>query len=587
MNDVYNELLDIGKRRGLLWPSFEIYGSAAGFFDYGPLGSKILDEITSLWRNYYIKKEGFEEINTTNIMSEPVFEGSGHLDGFDDSMTNCNDCNSSFRADHLIENFVDIQADSLSNEKIKQIIDGENINCPKCGGSLGEVYNFNLMFKTNIGPGSARAGYLRPETAQGIFVNFPYLYKYNRESLPFGVVQIGRAYRNEISPRQGVIRLREFLQMEAEVFVDPNKKIHPKFSELGDEEIALFDTEKQSKGENAVKIKIGEAVEKGIIDNEMLAYYIVLTKHFLINLGIDEDKLRFRQHMEDEMAHYASDCWDAEAKSERFGWVELVGVADRCSYDLEKHEEKSGMDMTAFREFDESKTEEKLIIEPKMDKIGPKFKEKAKDVVEKIEEKDSVEIKKEMEEDTIDLCIDGETIKLDGKYVNVSEEKEIMDGEKFYPHVIEPSYGLDRIFYITLEHSIEKDVQDGEERTYLKLPTNIAPIKVAVFPLLSKDRFKEEAERIYKTLSKKFETVYDDSGSIGRRYRRQDEVGTPYCITVDHKTLEDNTVTLRERDSTSQVRVNSKDLAEIIKELISKNRIGSSKKIADIGEKVR
>ncbi|OKY77680.1 MAG: Glycyl-tRNA synthetase class II [Candidatus Methanohalarchaeum thermophilum] len=573
MTDIYDKITEISKRRGFFWPSFDIYGSASGFYDYGPLGTKLIKNIKSKWRDYYINKESFDEIISTTIMSEDVFRASGHLDGFEDAMTECNNCNKSFRADHLVEDFTEEQADSLSNQKIYELIKENEVSCPACGGELGEVYNFNLMFKTSIGPGTGRNGYLRPETAQGMFVDFPYLQDTNRGKLPFGVVQIGRAYRNEISPRQGVIRLREFLQMEAEVFVKPGEKNHPSFSKVKDEKVKLYSIDQQEEKEGKPqKIKLEEALKSGLIGSEILAYYIGLTKKFLLDLGIDQSKLRFRQHLDEERAHYAEDCWDAEAKSDRFGWIELAGISDRTNYDLKKHGKNSNQDLRAFDKYKEPKKIEKKVISPNMDKLGPKFKDKSKKIAESLKDIRPEKMEKLLDKEKFEIEIDGEKFKLDDRYVEVEKKIEKRSGERFYPHVIEPSYGLDRITYITIEHSYDEDVLDEEKRKVIRFNKIVSPIDVAVFPLIEDKKLLNKSQKVIDSLDNELNTVYDESGSIGRRYRRQDEIGTPYCITIDHQTIEDNTVTIRERDSTDQIRVKISDINTTINKL-TKNKV--------------
>lgn len=570
MSDLYKEIMDISKRRGIIWPSFEIHGSASGFYDYGPLGEKLLENIEEKWKKYYVDKEGFKEVNTTTIMSEPVFEASGHLSGFEDAITQCKNCNTSYRADHLVEEFVEVEPDTLSNQEIEEEIERNGVNCPECGGELGKVYDFNLMFKTQIGPGKGRPAYLRPETAQGIFVNFNYLYQFNRKKLPFGVVQTGRAYRNEISPRKGVIRLREFQQMEAEVFVEPNKKTHPKFDEVKEKELTLFPITNQKNGnKDYLKKSAQEAVNEDIIGSQILAYYLALSKQILKEIGLDEEKIRFRQHLPEERAHYASDCWDVEAKSERFGWIELAGISDRSDYDLRKHEQKSGKNLKAFREFEEPKKTEEWVIEPEMDELGPKYKQKASKIAKKLKQHDPKKLKNQIKDSSHQIEIDDEKIEISKEEVSIEKKEKTIEGENFYPHIIEPSYGLDRILYILIEHSFKKDELGEGERRYFDFNTNISPLDVAVFPLIKEEELVAKAQETYSKLEKDFDIAYDDSGSIGKRYRRQDEIGTPYCVTIDHETLENNSVTLRELKTAKQVRIKIKNLKPTIRKLIT------------------
>ncbi len=551
-------------RRGFLWQSFEIYGGMAGFIDYGPLGNGVRRKLENLWREFFVINERAVEIDTPTIGIEEVFIASGHASSFTDVAIECEECGRIFRADHYIKEKLGIEAEETI-ESVKEVMETYDLRC-ECGGKFKHPENINLMFSTTIGPGKGKKGYLRPETAQGIFIDFKRLADYFREKLPFGVTQIGRAYRNEISPRQGVIRLREFNQAELEYFVDPRNKSHPQFERYKEQKIKLVD-----KFDNEHYITLSEAVEKGIIAHELLAYFIAKTREFLLKAGLKDEKLRFRQHKDDERAHYAVDCWDAEALTS-YGWVEIVGIADRSDYDLSKHTQYSGEDLSIFIPFKEPIKVKKKKVVPKMDKIGPTFKEKAKKIVELLEKAEPNE--------KIELEVDGEKIVLTTEYFEIKEVEEEVHGERIIPHVIEPSFGLDRITYSVLEHAFDKDIVDGEERRVLRLKRWMSPVQVAVLPLLSKDEFVNVAKRISEMLKANgIFTEYDDSGSIGRRYRRYDEIGTPFCITIDHQTLEDNTVTIRDRDTTKQVRVKIDELVGILKELLN-----SEKDIFEFGE---
>ncbi len=551
-------------RRGFLWQSFEIYGGMAGFIDYGPLGNGVRRKLENLWREFFVINERAVEIDTPTIGIEEVFIASGHASSFTDVAIECEECGRIFRADHYIKEKLGIEAEETI-ESVKEVMETYDLRC-ECGGKFKHPENINLMFSTTIGPGKGKKGYLRPETAQGIFIDFKRLADYFREKLPFGVTQIGRAYRNEISPRQGVIRLREFNQAELEYFVDPRNKSHPQFERYKEQKIKLVD-----KFDNEHYITLSEAVEKGIIAHELLAYFIAKTREFLLKAGLKDEKLRFRQHKDDERAHYAVDCWDAEALTS-YGWVEIVGIADRSDYDLSKHTQYSGEDLSIFIPFKEPIKVKKKKVIPKMDKIGPTFKEKAKKIVELLEKAEPNE--------KIELEVDGEKIVLTTEYFEIKEVEEEVHGERIIPHVIEPSFGLDRITYSVLEHAFDKDIVDGEERRVLRLKRWMSPVQVAVLPLLSKDEFVNVAKRISEMLKANgIFTEYDDSGSIGRRYRRYDEIGTPFCITIDHQTLEDNTVTIRDRDTTKQVRVKIDELVGILKELLN-----SEKDIFEFGE---
>jgi len=586
--DIYDSVIELAKRRGFLWNSFEIYGGTAGFYDYGPLGAMLKRRIENIWRDIYVINEGYYEIEVPTIGIEDVFVASGHVGGFSDPLTECVKCHESFRADHLIEDFAS-NPDTLTPDELSVIIKENNIKCPDCGGELGGVYEFNLMFSTSIGPGSKRVGYLRPETAQGMFVDFPRLLRFYREKLPFGVTQIGKAYRNEISPRQGVIRLREFTQAEAEIFVDPRDKSHPRFDSIRDYALILYSDPAQSSGKDQIEMSLGEAVEQGIIAHQFLAYALAMTHQFLVRVGVSPERLRFRQHMKDEMAHYAIDCWDAEILSDRFGWVEIVGIADRTDYDLNAHSRVSKTDLSVYVEYDEPRVVEKVVVKPDMGKIGPAFKGKAKAVMDALK-------KLEIDANIIPFNVDPISIQVDGEQVDIpldmyeiQQVTETIHGENIVPHVIEPSFGIDRIIYAVLEHAFREEEVHGEDvvkgedevqgkdkvksedegRIVLGLKSEVAPVQAAVLPLLTREELIEPARKIESALKHKgVMAAYDDSGTIGRRYRRNDEIGTPYSITVDYDTLEDDTITIRDRDSMKQVRAPADTIADTIHDLI-------------------
>jgi len=546
--DIYDKIMMLAKRRGFIYPSFDIYGGVAGFYDYGPLGSQLKQHIEDLWRSFYLLKDNCIEINTPNITLNEVLQASGHVDEFTDLTVDCKKCKRSYKVEDIIEKSLSVE-EAIKKDKVK---------CPTCGKKLTDARPVNLMFSTMIGIGEGRKAFLRPETAQGIFTNFHLLYRYAREKLPFGVIQVGRGYRNEVSPRQGVIRLREFSMAEAEIFFDPEDKTHPNFNGVKKKEIILFDNKKE------MKLSLEKAVNNKVINNQALAYYMYLTQEFLMTAGVDPKKFRFRKHASNELAHYATECWDAELHSERFGWIECVGIADRSAYDLGSHIESSGTDMYALRKFDTPKMVERKKIVPKMDMLGPLFKGKAGKIKTLLENMDVAKTKK------ISVNIDGKTLEIPANCYEIIETKEKVSGEKFVPHVIEPSYGIDRILYCILEHNYSETTKKGEEYRLLKLNLQMAPIKVGVFPLVSDERLVVIANEIDNNLRNAgISTYYDDGGTIGRRYARMDEVGTPFCITVDHDTLKDNTVTVRERDTTKQVRMKKGELVTHMTEIIS------------------
>ncbi|WP_435360097.1 glycine--tRNA ligase [Haloarchaeobius sp. DFWS5] len=564
------KVTELAKRRGYFFPSNTAYGGVAGFYTYGPQGAALKQNVEGAWRDRFTIAEGNFEIDAPTIAPEPVFEASGHLDGFDDMLVECPECHESHRADHIVEDATDIEdAESYPIPRVEELIAEYELVCPSCGAGLAgqAVTEFNLMFETNIGPGSSQPGYLRPETAQGIFVEFPQLKEYARNKLPFGVTQIGRAYRNEISPRKSIVRVREFTQAELELFVDPEED-HPDLSAVSDVEAPLYSAEMQeADGGEPTTMRIGDAVEDGTIANEWVAYYLGLAKQWYDRVGVDMDRFRFRQHLAGERAHYAADCWDAEGQIDG-DWIELAGFAYRGDYDLSKHAEHSNEDYTIFKQYDEPKTVERATVDPDMAYLGPEFGGKAADISEALQtlaERDRTAF----DGDTVEVEVDGESYELPTEKVGFSVDEVTEAGEHITPHVVEPSFGVGRALYTVVHHAYREDEVAGEERTYLALEPEVAPTVVGVFPM--GDDVADEAQALASDLrAAGLSVAYDDSGSIGRRYRRQDEVGTPFCVTFDADPA--GTATIRERDSTEQVRVDTDDLVDVLTDLRSGDR---------------
>jgi glycyl-tRNA synthetase len=565
IDDLKERVLELAKRRGFLWPSYEIYGGVAGLWDYGPLGAILKHKVENVWREIFVVGEGALPIDTPTIGVEELFLASGHLSNFVDLIVECRNCHTALRADHVVEEYLrgrGIAADLCepdiaeacvpSRKKTQELIDSYGITCPDCGGPLGKVHDFNLMFTTHIGPGTQRKGYLRPETAQGIFADFPRLLRFFRDRLPFSVAQIGKSYRNEISPRQGVIRLREFTQAEIEVFVNPSEKsLHPRFDEVANAEIDMLS--KNFVGRATMKA----ACDRDIIAHEYLAYYIARCQEFFLRVGVRESQLRFRQHLPDEMAHYAVDCWDAEGFTQH-GWIELAGIADRTDYDLKQHERQSGLQMTVFVPYEKPQSVERTIVRPKMDYLGPKYKDKAKQVADYLAT---------IDDPSGPIIFEGQDIDPLGYTIETVTQSVL--GDFVTPHVIEPSFGIDRTVYTILEHAYDEDTVDGERRIVLRLPHSLAPIEVAVFPLVK--ALNEKAVEVFRLLRREgFLVEYDDSGTIGRRYRRNDEIGTPFAVTIDHETVENGTVTVRDRDTTKQVRRPITSLTVTLREMLKR-----------------
>ncbi len=421
-----DKLVSLCKRRGFVFQSSEIYGGLGSCWDYGPLGVELKNNIKRFWwETMTHRRDDIEGIDAAILMHPDVWIASGHVDGFTDPLVDCKQCKHRFREDQI------------NTEK-----------CPDCGGELTEPRMFNLMFKTFMGAVEDEASvvYMRPETAQGIFVNFHNVQQPSRQKLPFGIAQIGKAFRNEITPGNFIFRTREFEQMEMQFFIHPSE------------------------------------------DDKWFDYWKEQRWQWYLDLGINKDKLRWEEHGPNDLAHYAKAAYDIEYEFS-FGWKEIEGVHNRTDFDLSAHAEKSGKDM---RYFDQARN------------------------------------------------------------------------EKYIPYIIETSAGADRATLVVLADAFEEEQLEKETRTVLKLSPAIAPIKAAIFPLVKKEGMPEVADKIYRDLKKHYKVFYDDGGAVGRRYRRMDEAGTPYCITVDGQTLEDDTVTVRERDSMEQTRHKIAELVDLI-----------------------
>lgn len=477
----FDDIIKLALERGFYFPSCEIYSdTSAGFWEYGPNGVKIKNKFLDLWRRELVRRDNMLEIDGAQIMSKSVFLASGHLQNFSDPVIKCIKCKSSFRADKLIQEKANIEVpERLQNDKVDNLIREHAIKCPNCGGDFSSTERFNMMFKVEIGPNHDES-YLRPETCQSIFVDFPRIYKVNRGRLPLGIAQVGKSFRNEISPRQGLLRLREFYQAEIEVFCNPNKLNDlPKFDEIKDTLLRIYD------GQKITEITTEQALQKGILPNRLIAYYLSILVKFFNKTGISSKRFRLRRLSEDEKAFYSTVAFDFEVDTS-FGWLELVACNYRSDYDLMSH---SSISKTNLYVMD--------------------------------------------------------------------------DEEKVLPHVFELSLGVDRCIYSILEHSYFID-REKDDRILLKLKPYLSPIQAGVLPLLKKEEFKRKSHDLLSLIKKDFDVFYDESGSIGRRYRRLEEIGVPFAFTIDHQTLDDDTVTIRYRDSMNQERINIKDVPSFL-----------------------
>ena len=450
------KIVALCKGRGFVYPGSEIYGGLATSWDYGPLGVEFKNNVKRAWWKKFIQESPYNVgLDAAILMNPKVWVASGHVGGFSDPLMDCKDCKARFRADKLIEDATGEIADGWSDEKMIEFINEKNIPCPECGKhNFTDIRKFNLMFKTfqGVTEDSSSEIYLRPETAQGIFVNFKSVQRTSRKKLPFGIGQIGKSFRNEITPGNFIFRIREFEQMELEFFCKPGT------------------------------------------DLEWFKYWKDYCENFLLSLGIKKENMRLRDHDPEELSHYSNATTDIEYLFP-FGWGELWGIADRTDFDLKQHSEFSG---------------------EKMEYTDPE------------------------------------------------------SGEKYIPYCIEPSLGADRVALAFLVDAYDEEIVDPEKndtRVVMHFHPALAPIKAAVLPLSKK--LSEEAVKVYEKLASEFMCEYDESGSIGKRYRRQDEIGTPFCITYDFDSRDDDSVTVRHRDSMEQERVKIEDLTDYIRERIA------------------
>ncbi|CAD7006384.1 unnamed protein product [Ceratitis capitata] len=588
-----SKMEDLLKRRFFYDQSFAIYGGITGQYDFGPMGCALKSNILSLWRQFFVLEEQMLEVDCSILTPEPVLKASGHVDRFADLMVKDVKTGECFRLDHLIKNALEklskektasaelkaecedivIKLDGMNKQEMSDVLAKYNIKSPLTGNDLTEPIEFNLMFATQIGPTGLVKGFLRPETAQGIFVNFKRLLEFNQGKLPFAVAQIGNSFRNEISPRSGLIRVREFTMAEIEHFCDPNQKNHPKFESIADTRLTLYSACNQMDGKSAQQISIGEAVRNNLVANETLGYYMTRIHQFLLTIGIKPECLRFRQHMNNEMAHYACDCWDAECLTS-YGWVECVGCADRSAYDLGQHTQATGVRLVAEKRLPEPKTVEVSEIVPNKQALGKTFKKDAKtitDALSKLSINDVNDVEqtlKDKQEFILNLE-NGSEFKLTPEIISVKHSTKTVHVEDITPSVIEPSFGIGRIMYALLEQNFQCREGD-EQRCYFTLPSVVAPLKCSILPLSNNAEFNPFIRQLSTALTKAelSHKVDDSSGSIGRRYARTDEIAIPFGITVDFDTLkEPHTVTLRDRDSLKQVRLGIDEVIDVVKNL--------------------
>jgi len=561
--DKYELLAELARRRGFFWSSFEIYGGVSGFIDYGPLGIGLRRKIEEKWRDFFVRQEGLLELDTPVIVPEKVFQTSGHVEHFKDPVVECLACKRSYRADHLLKERANIEGELLTLEEMDKEIRKSLVRCPECGGELSKPRQLGTMFKTSIGPYAESTAYGRPETAQGIFIDFKRLYEIGRERLPIGIAQIGRSLRNEISPRQGPIRLRELNMMEFEFFFDVEDGECPRLDGVRSELLRLVPAENRMKGvEEPITATVKESLQRGYILNSWAAYFMVQSKRFVTALGIPPERQRFHEKLPEERAHYSAQTYDHEALLDRWGWIELAGHAYRTDFDLKAHMESSGVDMRVFKPYDRPVRKKIRRLVPQMPVLGRRFGAATKEVADLIAGHD-VKAFEEMMTSKGYVEIHGHRIGPED--VKIIEETVEETGRRFIPHVVEPSFGSDRLLYAALEYAYSRE----NDRVVLRIPRDLAPVQAVVLPLMAKDGLPEKARRLYqRLLDEEFDVEYDEAGSVGRRYARADEAGIPIAVTIDYDTLRDDSVTLRDRDTWKQVRTASQELPELLRQFI-------------------
>ncbi|GBF09777.1 glycine-tRNA ligase [Aeropyrum pernix] len=565
--DLFEKLVEIGKRRGFFWPSYEIYGGVAGFYDWGPLGHLLKRRIIEKWRRYFVlmHQDHVVEIETPVIGPEKVYIASGHVEHFTDPIVRCTSCGRTFRADHLVEEALGINAEGLSVSELDRIIRERGLRCPVCQGELGRVETFNLLFRTQIGPYEGSVGYLRPELAQGIFVAFKRVYEAMRSRIPLGIAQVGRVGRNEISPRQALVRLREFTIMEMEYFIDPEDQWGscPFFHRMADSKLPILTYEAKRRGEEKPEsFKLEEAVNEGVVISPCLGYWMAVGMRFVEDLGVPSDSIMFEEKGPEERAHYSSQTFDQLVKVSRWGWIEVAGHSYRGDYDLSRHMKYSGQDLTAFKPYPKPIVVKKRRVVVDKAAIGRALKSRAKTVLEELGRMGEGELERLAASSRPVVA----GVELPPGSLRIVEVEEKVSGRRFVPHVVEPSFGTDRNVYVALEYAY----REVEGRVVLAFPRDIAPVQAVVLPLVENDeKLVERARMVYETLVEAgFTVYYDDSGSIGRRYARADEIGVPAAVTIDYQTLEDGTVTLRDRDTWRQVRIGADEVVDKLRRFI-------------------
>jgi glycyl-tRNA synthetase len=557
---------ELARRRGFFWLSYEIYGGVAGLYDLGPNGVRIKNRIIEAWRDHFIRTSDYPmvEIETPIVTPYEVLEASGHVESFTDPLTVCPKCHRVYRADQLAERKLGIKTEGMSLDQLNELYARETIKCEACGARLEKVQSFNLLFQTWIGPFNSERAFLRPETAQGIFTAFKRTFESARRKLPLGVAQVGRVARNEISPRQSLVRMREFTIMEFEFFFDP------------DDGQKLPDNILRSK----VRIKLasgqlyegtfGDALQEGRVGNAWMAYFMFKTLEFMSLLGFSSDEVLFMEKGEKERAHYSSQTFDVMVPTSSWGEIEVAGIAYRTDYDLKHHSQKSGEDLSVSVTLPQPYV--RTVVRATVDRaaIGRRFGQNSKEVIDAINKLAASGFPGGKV--TLDLSFG--KVELDESIVKFEQVTERVTTRKFYPHVVEPSFGVERLLYAVIDHSLN----EKQGRRILSLPSILAPYDVAVFPLIAEDSMKVRAKELASTLrSEGFYVFYDDDGTIGRRYARVDEIGVPYAITIDELSIKGDGVTIRDRNTWQQWRAPEDQVPSILRRLRSGEKLDHMK----------
>ena len=563
--DLFDQISELGKRRAIFYPAFEIYGGTSGFVNYGPVGTLLKHNIEEKWRQRFVYQEGMVELESTIIMPEKAFLASGHVAHFTDFMTRCSQCRKVFRVDLLLQESNIKCSEGLSQQTLDNLIKKHAVRCPDCKGKLLPSEPFNLMFQTHIGSLDTRQiGFGRPEAGQGQFLDFKRIYLAAREQLPLGIAQVGRCVRNEIAPRKGPIRLREFTIIDYEIFFDPEDSTYPSIEQIHDQRLRILSASEQLSGSDSVRVlTVREALAEHVVRNEIQCYFMALAVAFLEDLGIPFNKQRLREQLSDEKAHYSEQTFDQEVWLDRWGWTEISGHSYRTDYDLRNHMMHSGEDLRVYKTYKSPRHQIHINVEPIKERLIRDFGlQEADEIIQLLSKSDPTIVAREIRTKNFYEVTRRHPIKLTADHLNITDTDVEAAGRYFIPHVVEPSFGIDRIVYATLEYAYSRE----GKRTRLALPSDVAPIKVMVLPLVTRNGLPDTAMKVYRSLLEEGIVVrYDSSGSIGRRYARADEIGVPICVTVDYQSMKDNTVTLRDLYTWKQVRAAIPDLVNLLR----------------------